>query len=303
VIQLDKIYKYAKDNLSLIILLPTILGGLWQLIELSSLSFSFVRFFSVTQLLPDGLLILTMIILLYISYYLGINIHKIKYNKKILDLETKKPKNFNFIKNVQSQKLIYIDNPIYRKENIVKELLLTAIILLIIFYFLFFTNINTDFNKDFNFISFVMILWFIIMAFKMFLSNIFILLVNLFESKFFSKVRKYYINKPLIKELLLFPIQIIIQIVSGVLIIFVILFPMELASFFHEKYLLPKNLKNLEYLDKTLNNKNYQSNKIVYLNDKYIFIEHKINEITSIEIVKFDELFEKDTYKVIIEKE
>ena len=78
---------------------------------------------------------------------------------------------------------------------------------------------------------------------------------------------------------------------------------MKLASFFHEKYLLPKNLKNLEYLDKTLNNKNYQSNKIVYLNDKYIFIEHKINEITSIEIVKFDDLFEKDTYKVIIEKE
>lgn len=298
-IQLDKIYKYAKNNLSIIILLPTILGGLWQLIELSSLSFSFVRFFSVTQLLPDGLLILTMIVLLYTAYYFGINTHKIKYNKRILDLKTIKPKNFNFIKNIQSQKLIYINNPIYRKENILNELILIIIIFMIIYYFLFFTNIYNDLNKDFNFIIFVFMLWFVIIIFRMFLSSLFILLVNLFESKFFSKVKIYCLDKPLI----LFPIQTIIQIIGGIAIMFMILFPMKLASFFHEKYLLPKNLKNLEYLDKTLNNKNYQSNKIVYLNDKYIFIEHKINEITSIEIVKFDDLFEKDTHKVIIDKE
>lgn len=297
--QLDKIYKYVKDNLSIIILLPTILGGLWQLIELSSLSFSFVRFFSVTQLLPDGLLILTMIILLYIAYYFGVNKHKFKYNKKILDLKTKKPKNFNFIKNIQSQKLIYIDNPIYRKENIFLELLIVVFTPILFYLFFKFTNIYDELINDFNFIIFVMAFYFIILFFNPFLSSLFILFVHFFQSKYFSKIKKYCIDKPIIKELLLFPMKMLVLI----LIILVILFPMKLASFFHEKYLLPKNLKNLEYLDKTLNNKNNQSNKIVYLNDKYIFIEHKINEITSIEIVKFDDLFEKDTYKVIIDKE
>ena len=67
-IKLNKIYKTIQDNLAIVILLPTILGGLWQLIELSLLSFSFVRFFSVTQLLPDGLIILSMLFLLYIPY-------------------------------------------------------------------------------------------------------------------------------------------------------------------------------------------------------------------------------------------
>ena len=299
VIKLNKIYKTIQDNLTIIILLPTILGGLWQLIELSSLSFSFIRFFSVTQLLPDGLLILTMIILLYIAYYFGVNKHKFKYNRKILNLKTKKPNNFNFIKNVQSQKLKYVDNPIYRKENIFFELLIIILSPILFYSFFKLSNIYDELINDFNFIIFVIAFYFIILFLNMFLSSLFLLLVHFFESKFFSKVKKYCIDKPVIKEFLLFPIRII----SVILIIFVILSPMKLASFFHEKYLLPKNLKNLEYLDKTLNNKNYQSNKIVYLNDKYIFIEHKIDKTTSIEIVKFDELFEKDTYKVIIEKE
>lgn len=298
-IQVDKIYKNVKDNISIIILLPTILGGLWQLIELSSLSFSFVRFFSVTQLLPDGLLILTMIILLYIAYYFGINKHKFKYNRKILNLKTKKPNNFNFIKNVQSQKLKYVNNPIYRKENIFFELLMIILSPILFYSFFKLTNIYDELINNFNFIIFVIAFYFIILFLNMFLSSLFLLLVHFFESKFFSKVKEYCIDKPLVKELLIFPIKII----GGIIIILMILFPMKIASFFHEKYLLPKNLKNLEYLDKTLNNKNYQSSKIVYLNDKYIFIEHKVNEIILIEIVKFDDLFEKDTYKVTIEKE
>lgn len=44
-----------KDNLSMIVLLPTLLGGAWQLFELSSISTSFVRFFSVGQLIGDGI--------------------------------------------------------------------------------------------------------------------------------------------------------------------------------------------------------------------------------------------------------
>jgi|SaaInlStandDraft_1057018.scaffolds.fasta_scaffold12753_4 hypothetical protein len=57
--------EFIKSNLSLIILAPTILGGIWQLLELINISPSFIRFFSVSQLIPDGLLILFILLIMY----------------------------------------------------------------------------------------------------------------------------------------------------------------------------------------------------------------------------------------------
>lgn len=54
----NKLLSFITDNLNLIIIVPAILGGLWQIIELSILSLSFLRFFSVTQLVADGILIM-----------------------------------------------------------------------------------------------------------------------------------------------------------------------------------------------------------------------------------------------------
>ena len=48
--------KLIKEYLPLIVLLPVIIGGLWQIIELGSMSMSYIRFFSVTQLIADGFL-------------------------------------------------------------------------------------------------------------------------------------------------------------------------------------------------------------------------------------------------------
>jgi len=45
-------------------------------------------------------------------------------------------------------------------------------------------------------------------------------------------------------------------------------------------------------IEKKLSNKGFDSNKITYLNDKFIFIEHLSKDGNStIEILKFDELF------------
>jgi hypothetical protein len=51
-------FGFVKRNINLIIILPALFGGLWQVIELASMSFSFIRFFSVGQIIPDGLLVL-----------------------------------------------------------------------------------------------------------------------------------------------------------------------------------------------------------------------------------------------------
>lgn len=59
--------EFLKKHLSLIILFPTTIGGLWQLIELSSISPSYIRFFSISQVVPDGLLVLLFIVGIYVS--------------------------------------------------------------------------------------------------------------------------------------------------------------------------------------------------------------------------------------------
>ncbi|EHU1559122.1 hypothetical protein A1Z55_RS13625 [Acinetobacter baumannii] len=51
-----------KENLPIILIIPTSLGGIWQLLELSKLGIPYIRFFSVAQLLPDGLVIIVIII-------------------------------------------------------------------------------------------------------------------------------------------------------------------------------------------------------------------------------------------------
>ena len=64
-------FKTFRENLSLIILIPTILGGLWQFISLADISMSYIRFFSLTQLVVDGILILSILFLIILPSYLA----------------------------------------------------------------------------------------------------------------------------------------------------------------------------------------------------------------------------------------
>ena len=52
-----------KENLSFLVIIPTLIGGLFQLIKLASLDTSYIRFFSVSQVIADGLTVLFCIIL------------------------------------------------------------------------------------------------------------------------------------------------------------------------------------------------------------------------------------------------
>jgi len=70
-IHIKKQYLHLKDNLSIIILIPTIIGGIWQLLELSSISTSFIRFFSISQLVADGILVLFICTVFYFSFKLS----------------------------------------------------------------------------------------------------------------------------------------------------------------------------------------------------------------------------------------
>lgn len=60
---LKKMLRFLKNNLALAALFPTLLGGIWQVAKLTSISVNAVRFFSISQLLIDGLLIIALILL------------------------------------------------------------------------------------------------------------------------------------------------------------------------------------------------------------------------------------------------
>ena len=55
-----------RDYLSVIIVVPAILGGAWQLYALLTISTSFIKFFSISQVVPDGILVFLYIICLLI---------------------------------------------------------------------------------------------------------------------------------------------------------------------------------------------------------------------------------------------
>ncbi|QZK90687.1 hypothetical protein K5V07_09360 [Flavobacterium sp. CHNK8] len=61
-IKVQRIVDFLKDNLNIIIVVPAFIGGLWQLLELLNISIAFVRFFSISQIVSDGLLVLYIII-------------------------------------------------------------------------------------------------------------------------------------------------------------------------------------------------------------------------------------------------
>lgn len=81
-----KYLDFLKEYLAIFVLVPTLLGGAWQLISLAKLGISYIRFFSISQLVSDGIimigaLLLMSLITLY-SYWMGKNLSKYIKEKK-----------------------------------------------------------------------------------------------------------------------------------------------------------------------------------------------------------------------------
>lgn len=67
--QLKRLLNFLKSYLAIIVLIPTIIGGLWQFFELLDVGYPFLRFFSLTQMAPDGIL---MLFILPISFLISV---------------------------------------------------------------------------------------------------------------------------------------------------------------------------------------------------------------------------------------
>ncbi len=78
-IENNKLFKFVKDNFSLIIFIPSLLGGLKQLTFLLTYSPSLIQYFSFSQIAIDGLeiIIQCIIVLLIVSFIYALTVGKV----------------------------------------------------------------------------------------------------------------------------------------------------------------------------------------------------------------------------------
>ncbi|MBU2920521.1 hypothetical protein KO504_04145 [Winogradskyella psychrotolerans] len=235
-----KTLELVKGNLSLILLVPTILGGFWQLFELQKISTSFIRFFSISQVIADGLLILFVLSIIYLSFKFG----------------------------------VYLSANIEKEPRILYKIrlfLLPVILSLPIILFIIRFNKNKEINV-------------FLLDSALFSATLLIgILVEIIGKK---RINKIFLNE-WFRELI-FPIIIAISLIGSIYFISFVF------KIFHKSFLLPENLKNVENIECLVKRK-IQTFQILYLNDKYIFLELvSENEKKRIEIIEFKELFKKN---------
>jgi magnesium-transporting ATPase (P-type) len=86
---LHSYYKKIKENVTMIAIVPTVLGGIWQLWMLGSISSNMIRFFSISQLISDGLLLLV-----FFVFPVSIILQTIKNRRKDNTLQTETPNQY-----------------------------------------------------------------------------------------------------------------------------------------------------------------------------------------------------------------
>ncbi|WP_339848290.1 hypothetical protein [uncultured Dokdonia sp.] len=263
---LFKKYEWIKDNLNLIIFVPTLLGGLWQLIELSNISSAYIRFFSITQVVPDGLLILFMISMIIGSYYFaGVIIKR---------------------------------TPFYGAKNKSwKSAIATSILILIVFTFS-----GYELYKSIKDIGYFRIsdIAFIIFHFSFFFGILLHIIPHDTKINIVSKLNKKNDEKnenESDQEIPEWKYNLKLLLACGILVVcfFIIKFTFILVADLRTSYINTENLVNIENLKAAIDKKenDYSFGKILYFNDKYFFIQIKDslnNEY--IRVLKTEAMFE-----------
>lgn len=74
---MNKFFEFFKENKEIVILIPALLGGLYQILNIVILvGMPYIRYFSVSQVIPDGLLICISIFWLYIAIKIILSLYK-----------------------------------------------------------------------------------------------------------------------------------------------------------------------------------------------------------------------------------
>ncbi|HFX6333885.1 hypothetical protein [Acinetobacter nosocomialis] len=241
---------FYKDNWSIIIFIPTILGGICQLLKLYSIDPSFIRFFAVEQVIPDGLFVSFIILTGFLCYLLFHNLY-----------------NFNFklqfgwsIKNVLLS---------------IKDRLALLFCLGVLLYYIY--TSDPTFNKPTPLTILTIKLVIEILALFCLVEIIFIITVLLILKN--SKDKKNPSNEE--KETAINKLfnshhtEIIIPlIILPLVIITSIYFIKQISTIYSRVYTLPPTKNEQIFLSKTKKTLNLSNDiRIEYYNGKYIFLK------------------------------
>ena len=261
--------KWIKDNIQLVILIPTTLGGIWQLMELSLLSVSFIRFFSISQLIADGLLILFVMSVLALFIQLAKIIGIGKFDKE----------------RYENQKVSFLVGSIVGQ---IGTLIFFCWIVSEPFYDFFW-------RRKLELMNFGIALAFTYLIFNRLMYSYKLIRYLVTPAKSENKEQK--VNGGETSWLVFIAALVAVPIAGGILIFTLGLLLVSIQNF-RNQYFLPKELKNLENLDCYFEQTfelSPQDWEIVYFNDKYIFTEiHEKKSSKQLLIIEFQKLLTND---------
>jgi len=255
---------FLKNYLSIIILFPATIGGLWQLFELGSISPSYVRFFSISQVVPDGLLVLLFVACILFTFYIS----KFLFQ-------------FTTLSKLKSKKWL--------------STFLWMIPIIFLFtvplIYMYFGIIDRGYIEVADIFTFIGCLTIMLVSFANLIpENTFKQLEKRNETKTKTDPTKIQNEKPKLKNYI-FAIGFI-----AILVLSLKLFGLttDVIGKIRDDSVKTDRLINFENLTRNLKSKNnYNFSEILYINDKYIFIEYKdSNNKKLIEVLKNEKLFE-----------
>ncbi|ARK13449.1 hypothetical protein A6C57_25645 [Fibrella sp. ES10-3-2-2] len=253
---LKKYIEQLKENLSLITIVPLLLGGIWQVVLLSTISPSYIRFFSVSQQISDGVLILFVSAFIYIIFLFG----KKSFIKSI---------DISYFENSSKWHLMFVS------FGCLVVLAGVSLYLLVFYYYPYSKGEKLYFGDILAFLFFTV---FLLIAFGR--------LFSVFAFLYIKKRKSVIDEKGIIKI-----VDNLIPVLALLLLIIPAFVVVVSITKFHDLFNMPDNLKNMNYVIdkycKDYKSINRDSVKVLYMNDKYLFIK----DSSKIEIVKFDYMF------------
>ncbi|WP_212003015.1 hypothetical protein [Chitinophaga sp. HK235] len=273
-IKIAGIYVLIKDNLSVIVLLPALLGGIWQVMELLCIGPSYIRFFSVTQLIPDGLLILSIFLLI-----LFVNLVVIRFPKWLADTDLGMKELAGNNKESCEKEYLKGDNIVYDKKEMKNIICAFSIGVIGFSHYLWVNVLYPAFKSQRIGLGGIM-------------EVTMVCPIILIKLKFIYRWIKVYLSKT--AELILY----LLFCLSFSVLITLFFFCLKV---FHNSFLLPGNFKNIANIKENPLVKTTPTRipEIVYFNDKYIFIKIKEGRGSdSIEVRKFEEFLQNPKPKL-----
>lgn len=234
---------FLRDNISLIVLIPTFFGASWQIVALARLNLSYIRFFSVTQVPVDGALLIFIALLGFVFY-------KIYLRFTGSDLETIKKRAKDFAESYDQSLKHY-----FLWALIKFALLFVAVIIIII--------ISIDYLAS---QSPVLIILTLVAGFIILVNKALTFVIK--SGYLIDDAQKIKVKSQAKNGRLFLDVYLLFLALSGLLFIF------GLITYLNDRLLIPYNLKNIEQIQSVIY-EDYGSErfKIKYLNDNYIFIQ------------------------------